>query len=132
MDQTKSVGEMCQQLRWYIYTTYCFDFVSTFYYWLAFILISFFKFDFICSINSFHFILFELLLSIFTYLSFNFDIYLIWFYIGSDFFRIIIFIFTHSNFFRSRHNLDFIIWRCYLLLFRVDKIYSYSYFKRNM
>ena len=42
----------------------------------------------------------------------------------------IIFHFTHSIYFRLRYYLDLSFWHCCPLLFRVDKICSYSHFIR--
>ena len=58
--------------------------------------------------------------------------YVLWFYILTDLFMFINFYFTHFNLMTLRYNLDFISWHCCPLLFRVDKICSYSYFIRNL
>ena len=101
--------------------------IASFLYWFRFLI-----FDFIFSMDSFFIIHFKSLFLDLIYAFFNFMIYFIWFYINIYLFKIIILIFTHSNFFRSRYNLDFIIWHCCPLLFKVDKICSYSYFIRNI
>ena len=89
-------------------------------------------FNFIFSMDSFFIIHFKRLFLDFICLLFYSISDLIWFYSFIFLFMFITFIFTHSNFFRSRYNLDFIIWHCCPLLFKVDKICSYSYFIRNI
>ena len=101
--------------------------IASFLYWFRFLI-----FDFIFSMDSFFIIHFKRLFLDFICLLFYSISDLIWFYSFIFLFMFITFIFTHSNFFRSRYNLDFIIWHCCPLLFKVDKICSYSYFIRNI
>ena len=86
---------------------------------------------FISSIHSFFFIQFKRSLSYFMCFHFLLFFHLLWFYISYFSLMLIHFIFTHSNFHRSRYKLDLLCWHCCPLLFRVDKICSYSNFIRT-
>ena len=101
-----------------------FLFLHFYFYWLLF-------FEFIFSIDSFIFIHFKRSLFYFMCLLFMISFYDFWFYIFTVSFMFITFYFTHFNLMTLRYNLDFISWHCCPLLFRVDKICSYSYFIRN-
>jgi len=88
-------------------------------------------FVFILLVYSFFFIQFKRSSSYFMCFHFLSLIHWFWFYTSYFSLTLIHFIFTHSNFHRSRYKLDLLCWHCCPLLFRVDKICSYSNFIRT-
>lgn len=122
---------MCQQLRWYIHTNYCFDFALFTSYFFKLLCCYFASLTSSPSIYSFSVIQFNSSSSRSRCSFLTSTSSTSWSYTSTILLTLIIFIFTHSIYSGLRYFLNLLRWHCCPLLSRVDKTCSYSHFIRT-